>query len=499
MNRREFFARSGQLGTLAFGLSSPWSASRVFGREGKDSRQPATGPLRASAKNPRYFCDASGRPILLVGSHTWNSLVDMGRSDPPEAFDFEAYLGFLSRYGHNFIRLWAWDSTTWDTRANGRLGKDFIHHAAPLPWLRSGPGMALDGKPKFDLKQFNPAYFERLRTRVSAAGRRGIYVSVMLFEGWGMFHGNRRRGTKDQWAWRSHPFHPGNNANGIDAHEKAHSRSNPAVNAIQAAYIRKTVDTVNDLDNVLYEVINEGGEKEWDWWVVETVRQYERAQSHQHPVGITGHGAERLESMLASPADWISPGRNDGFGDDPPAWNGKKVSLLDTDHVWGVGGHGAWVWKSLMRGHNPLFMDPYDGAVLGKRFDPQWEAIRRNLGHALRLARRLDLAAMAPQDKLASTAYCLADPGNSYVVYLPTGGKATVTLQETTTRFDVEWFAPSTGKAVGGKPVAGGANREFTAPFAGDAVLCLQRSAQPSAHAAMVPKSFCGSSFRKCC
>lgn len=476
MDRRTFLARTGQLGTLAFGLSSPWSGAQVFGREAHQRRQPASGPLRVCAKNPRYFCDASGRPVFLVGSHTWNSLVDMGRNDPPEAFDFEAYLDFLDRYGHNFIRLWAWDSTTWDTRANGRLGKDFIHHAAPMPWLRTGPGAALDGKPKFDLKQFNTAYFDRLRQRVSAAGRRGIYVSVMLFEGWGMFHGNRRRGTKDAWAWRSHPFHPDNNRSGIDAGEKVHSRANPAVNAIQAAYLRKVVDTVNDLDNVLYEVINEGGEKEWDWWVVETVRQYERTKPRQHPIGITGHGAERLASMLASPADWISPGSQDGYKDDPPAWDGKKVSLLDTDHIWGVGGNGAWVWKSLMRGHNPLFMDPYDGTVLGKPFDPQWEPVRRNLGHALRLARRWDLAAMTPHDDLASTHYCLADPGNAYAVYLPAGGKATIALQDTAARFDVEWFAPSTGKALAGTPVAGGATREFTAPFAGDAVLSLQRS-----------------------
>ena len=475
MDRREFLARTGQLGTLAFGLSSPGSASRILGQDAKESQQTATGPLRGSARNPRYFCDASGREVLLVGSHTWNSLVDMGRSDPPEAFDFQAYLDFLGRYGHNFIRLWTWDSTTLDTHANGRLGKDFIHHVAPLPWLRTGPGVALDGKPKFDLKQFNPAYFERLRQRVSAAGRRGIYVSVMLFEGWGMFHGNRRRGTKDAWAWRSHPFHPDNNISGIDAGEKVHSRAHPAVNAIQAAYIRKVVDTVNDLDNVLYEVINEGGEKEWDWWVVETVRECQRTKPKQHPIGITGHGAERLDSMLASPADWISPGSQDGYKDDPPAWNGKKVSLLDTDHVWGVGGNGAWVWKSLMRGHNPLFMDPYDGSVLGNRFDPQWEPIRRNLGRALRLARQWNLAAMTPQDKLASTAYCLADPGNAYAVYVPTGGKATVDLRETTARFNVEWFAPATGKTFANKPVSGGADREFTAAFDGDAVLLLSR------------------------
>ena len=56
------------------------------------------------------------------------------------------------------------------------------------------------------------------------------------------------------------------------------------------AYVRKVVDTVNDLDNVIYEVINEGGEKEWDWWVVETARSYQQNKPKQHPIGITGHG-----------------------------------------------------------------------------------------------------------------------------------------------------------------------------------------------------------------
>ena len=130
--------------------------------------------------------------------------------------DFGAYLDFLERHGHNFIRLWAWDSSVWDTRANGELGKDFVHNAAPLPWLRTGPGSALDGKPKFDLTKFDPAYFERLRDRVRDAGERGIYVSVMLFEGWGLMHGNRGRAAPAGWAWRSHPFNPDNNVNGMN-------------------------------------------------------------------------------------------------------------------------------------------------------------------------------------------------------------------------------------------------------------------------------------------
>ena len=54
----------------------------------------------------------------------------------------------------------------------------------PLPYLRSGPGTALDGNPKFNLTEFNQDYFDRLRSRVIAAGECGIYVSVMLFQGW---------------------------------------------------------------------------------------------------------------------------------------------------------------------------------------------------------------------------------------------------------------------------------------------------------------------------
>ena len=44
---------------------------------------------------------------------------------------------------------------------------------------------------------------------IEAARRRGIYVSVMLFEGWGLqFAPN---------AWEYHPFNPQNNVNGINS------------------------------------------------------------------------------------------------------------------------------------------------------------------------------------------------------------------------------------------------------------------------------------------
>jgi hypothetical protein len=56
----------------------------------------------------------------------------------------------------------------------------------PQPWPRTGPGQAKDAKPKFDLSTFDQTYFDRLRQRVAAAGRAGIYASVMLFEGFSL-------------------------------------------------------------------------------------------------------------------------------------------------------------------------------------------------------------------------------------------------------------------------------------------------------------------------
>lgn len=141
--------------------------------------------LRVDPLNSRYFTDGSGKPIYLTGSHTWASLQDCGldvghpvATDPPPQFDFDAYLQLLADNNHNFIRLWRWELP----RAALRTGPDF--YAQPQPWQRTGPAIANDGKPRFDLTQFEESYFDRLRSRVIAAGDRGIYVSIMLFEGW---------------------------------------------------------------------------------------------------------------------------------------------------------------------------------------------------------------------------------------------------------------------------------------------------------------------------
>ena len=178
---------------------------------------------------------------------------------------------------------------------------------------------------------------------------------------------------------------------------------------------------------------------------------------------------------LRQPADWISPNPEGGYKDDPPINDGRKVVLNDTDHLWGIGGNSAWVWKSFLRGHNPLFMDPYDGKVDAKTFDPQFEPIRRSLGQTLSYAERLDLAAMVPTKDVASSGYCLAAPGRAYLIYLPKGGTVSVDLSQGSGKFSVEWFHPETGQMKVADPVQGDGKADLESPFeGGSAVLLLE-------------------------
>ena len=443
------------------------------------------GPLRVSTANPRYFADRDGKVVYLVGSHTWTNLQDGGGKHPPPPFDYAAYLNFLDKLNHNFFRLWMWEQPRWSMET-----ADDNYWIDPLPFARTGPGMAADGQPKFDLTKFNEAYFERMRERTLLAKQRGFYVSVMLFNGWSVRKGVP--GFRLNNPWRSHPFNVANNVNGINGDpdgdnsgEESHRLIVPAVTALQEAYVRKVIDTVGDLDNVLYEISNESEGPSWQWQyhIINFIKQYQNTRPLQHPVGMTFEwpGGENKD-LFASPADWISP---NGSVRERPVADGRKVILADTDHFCGKCGNRAWVWKSFLMGENPIFMDGYDGSAYGQgattfRVDaPVWASLRANMGYTLAYASRVKLADMRPRPDLASTGYALADAraGGEYIVYLARGGSAVVDLSGTPGALEVEWLNPSSGYVVKGEDATGAGVRAFSPPFTGDAVLYLRSRA----------------------
>ena len=443
----------------------------------------ATGPLRVCPANPRYFTDNSGNAVYLTGSHTWNNFQD---SEHVRRFDYRAYLTFLFSHHHNFFRLWHYEQAQW-------FGPDpfpFVLTFAPLPFVRTGPGLALDGGLKFNLELFNQSYFDRMRQRIIEAGERGIYVSIMLFNGFSV-----DKPSPYNNPWNGHPFNVNNNINGIDGDPNQTGKGTevqtlliPSVIAVEEAYVRKIVDTVNDLDNVLYEICNESDTNSattaWQYYMINYIKSYEAGRPKQHPVGMTAeYPGGNNSDLLASPADWISPNQGGPYVDyynDPPAADGTKVILADTDHICGICGDRFWVWKSFLRGLNPIYMDAYEVGLykdVAKSLGFNATAavdIRKNLGYARGFAQKIGLTATLPRGDLSSTGYCLGNvTAGRYLVYLPSGGAATVDLTASPGKLSVEWFSPARGVAKKGHSIDGGAPRSFTSPFPGDAVLYI--------------------------
>jgi len=481
--RRDFLRQSVRvsLGTLV--AACPLTATQSSPQKTHNPEtegKPTTSPLQVHPENPRYFTDGSGKAIYLTGSHLGWELQDdaWGRE---HIFDYPGFWDFLVHHNHNLIRMWVVEHTRWDTSNPKAV-------AYPMPYYRTGPGKALDGGLKFDLNKFDPAYFKRLRSRVIAAGERGIYVIVMLFQG---FSVHKRRGRNP---WFGHPFNKRNNINGIETDvngdgdgREIHTLGNPAITALQEAYVRKVIDTVNDQNNVLYEIANEAGtySTDWQYYMIHRIKDYQADKAKQHPVGMTAQipsGRKNNEVLFSSPADWVSPNSEGGYRTNPPTSDGRKVILIDTDHLWGVGGNSPeWVWKSFCRGLNPIYMDSYIeqetkqlDRIDNRDLDPRWEPIRWAMGHTRMLADQINLADMVGHIDLASTKYCLANPGDEYLIYQPISSRPFhVNLKAGAYRF--EWFNPRSGKFVKqGTIIAKDGEQTFHAPFEGDVVIHIK-------------------------
>ena len=497
---------------------------------------PAAGPLVVSEANPRYFTVASGdadnrRAVYLTGSHIWNNFHDGGPgsdcAETPEQLDYDAYLAFLKEHGHNFIRLWRWEQFK-----SQAAGGNFHLCMTPQPWPRTGPGTAKDGKPKFDLSAFDQAYFDRLRDRVIAAGNEGIYVAVMLFDGFGPSTSARRPTTSR--AIRSTPPTTSTGSASPRSTITRCCRSTRASRPLQEAYIRKVVDTVHDLPNVLYEVANEssgGGSvddrtsprrwgwptrptgatpPQWQYWVIDLVKQLRAADgvrqaprrdddavprrgseqgqrpTVRQPRGLDLARLRRRDLRRRSAPDGTGQSARAGSTTRPPS-DGTKVVITDTDHYAPGQGRRA-VGLEVVPARPPP--DP-DGLRDHRRREPA----RPFVGHrpvlrsrssrlatrwATRFATReqMDLVAMEPRGDLSSTGYALANPGEEYLVLQPseTAEPFTVTLEAGT--YSVEWHSVTSRetKAAGKLTVESPGGTTFAAPFAeaGPAVLYLK-------------------------
>ncbi|NCO95778.1 MAG: hypothetical protein COZ06_02255 [Armatimonadetes bacterium CG_4_10_14_3_um_filter_66_18] len=435
-----------------------------------------TGAVAVHPPNPHYFQTAEGKPLLLLGDYTWGTFSDVD-------YDYRAMFDTLRANGLNFARVWVfWGN---ETGFESQRPPQNYHRANVVPYLRTGPGVATDGQPKYDLTRFNPAFFARLRAVCAAARERGLFLQLTLFDAWMIKHPH---------LWRLHAYHRDNNVNGVDGDPKNTDKGtdgeqgfcslgNPPVLEAQKAFIRQTVDAVNEFDHLLFEIANENYySAEWERHLCEFIHEYEKGKPRQHLVmpldlpnhdygGIKTYDFQQLHTSLLKARALNQPllFDTDGIGNPDDATVRKAAWTAVVS-----GGHVSYLDDSLQPGSE------HQGDERGSRR----ATLREQLGHLATFVHQVRFWEMEPDDTLVVgnghhsegfpvPAFASAS-AQEIVVYLPEGGEVTVDLSAVSGALTVKWMHPVEGTTTPGGTTTGGTIRTFKAPFGGDAVLYIR-------------------------
>ena len=192
------------------------------------------------------WLERGGKPVLLVGDSLTQGWMELGAN-----FDQDTYIDALAKRGINATLLWSYVGVV-DQSRDERIGYD-----APVLW----PWPRREGR--FDLTTSNAGYYKRLRQFVESAGSRGIAVVITVHDGW----------TKTRFD--GHPFNVENGgwlAKKSDyvrlgrPQEEMPTRFDPSWTDAEKhqfaleRFCESLLRATGDLDNVVYEIFNEG---EW--------------------------------------------------------------------------------------------------------------------------------------------------------------------------------------------------------------------------------------------
>ena len=228
-------------------------------------------PLTLLPRNTHYFL-FRGKPTVLVtsGEH-YGSVIN-------QDFNYVRYLDELQRNHLNLTRIWVGPyrevSGSFNIADNTLAPRPdrFI-----APWPRSNTPGAADGQNRFDLAQWNPAYFERLHDFIQQASLRGVVVEVNLFCPY-----------YEAAMWQVSPLNSINNVNaaGNVTRTEVLTMKHPGLLAIEDSMVRKIVSEVNAFDNVYFEICNEpyfgGVTLDWQHHIARTIAGVEERLPNHH-------------------------------------------------------------------------------------------------------------------------------------------------------------------------------------------------------------------------
>jgi len=145
--------------------------------------------------------------------------------------------------------------------------------------------------------------------------------------------------------------------------------------------------------------------------------------------------------------------------------------------LWGTlmaGGGGVEYYFGYQLAENDLLLEDF------RSRDRSWDYCRIALGffrdHAIPLDKMTNADELVGNVKHDNSVYCLALPGQLYLVYLPKGGPTSLDLATTPGAFTVAWFNPREGGALSpAAPATSGSKLTLTAPSTDDWLAIIRR------------------------
>jgi hypothetical protein len=455
-----------------------------LGAAPRGANPPGSKTLSIYSANPAYFESPDGKPVVMIGDYEASPICPTGVPMDPN-YDYRIFFDTLKDNGLNFAKVWIFYGV--EAEYDSETPFDDYHRFNLLPYLRTGPGLANDGRPKYDLSQFNPYYFERMAAACAAARARGIYVHLVLIDGW-IF--------RVPALWKFHAYNVDNNVNHVDGDPKRTSMStdpeqgscslgNDQVLEVEKAYLRRIVDAVNDFDNVLFEVSNENYYNlEWELSIAKFVHDYEKSKPRQHlvmPLDLPDHdyggvtyGAEAKNDHTKSWKTWDLTQLHAKL---LAARSLKQPLIYDTDGIESDDNpvQRKGFWTAFVSGGHVNYTDySFQPEIGGDERGLRRAELRRQLGHLASFTRQVAFWEMHPADIVRSgDAYALASRREA-VVYLPSGGNVDVNLEGMPSSLRAKWYNPRNGLLSQPGTVPGGRTQSFEAPDRHDWVLYLQ-------------------------
>ncbi len=385
------------------------------------------GGLRVDPAHPHHFVfDDGARFFMQAYEYDWLWALDM---DQPGVPMVNQTLDLIARYGFNYVILNSYaHDTNW---RKGKTGPDDYGPPTLFPWAGSNTAP--------DHSRMNLAYWQHYDRVMSALQERGLQAHMFIkvynkAVNWPAT-GSAEEKLFFRWLVARYAAYP----NLIwDFSKEAHNEKNLAYKQGWLKWLRENdpyhhLMTVHDDD-----VANDRG-------AYDALTDFRTDQHH----GNDGNEKGRNGNHTGSNHGTILAQR------ERRAW---PVANVESDYECGLGGEkdktygkamtpeatAATLWDIAMAGGYTAYYYTYTAWDVVRPLDvPKGYNYMKHFGDFWRATEYWKLD---PSDKLASSGYCLAQPGREYVVFQKSARPFTLNIANAKSKLIGEWSNPFTGQ-----------------------------------------------------